>query len=121
MTPDAEGWLRISYGFAEHPKILRLAAEAGADAVLIHLRVMGWVGRTGTDGHVPAAAASLHATPKVRAALVAAGVWDALPDGSYVIHDWAEYQPPSDPEARARWLNADRQRRFRGNRRDRDD
>ena len=113
---DANGWLRIDYGFAEHRKIVGLPDAA----VVAHLRVMCWAGRNATAGHVPAAIASMYALQKIRRALVDAGVWDTLPDGSYVIHDWAEYQPPTDPDERARWLAASRQRRFRGNRRDRD-
>ena len=115
MTAD-NGWLRLDYGFAEHRKILELAPEA----VVAHLRAMCWAGRNRTDGHLPAAAAGLYATPKIRATLVAAGVWDAMPDGSYSIHDWAEYQPPADADERARWFNAERQRRHRAGRRDRD-
>jgi hypothetical protein len=112
MTGDANGWLRIAYGFAEHRKILGLSDAA----FRAHVAVMGWAGRNGTDGHVPRAAAALYAKPPVCRALVDAGVWDALPDGSYSIHDWSEYQPPTDPAERARWFNADRQRRFRGSR-----
>ena len=113
---ESNGWLRLDYGFPEHRKVIGLSDAA----FRAHVEAMAWSGRSRTDGHLPAGAVARHASPKVRAALVDAGVWDALPDGSYVIHDWAEYQPPTDPAERARWFAADRQRRYRGNRRDRD-
>ena len=113
---DANGWLRIAYSFADHPKVIGLPDAA----FRAHVIAMCWVGRAGTDGHLPAGAAAHYAPPKARAALVDAGLWDAFPDGSYAIHDWAEYQPPTDPDARARWFAADRQRRHRRNRRERD-
>jgi hypothetical protein len=112
---DANGWLRLDYGFPEHRKIIGLSDAA----FRAHVEAMAWSGRAGTNGHIPAAAAARYAKPATCRALVDAGAWDALPDGSYTIHDWGDYQPPTDPTERARWFNAERQRRHRSGRRDR--
>lgn len=103
-------YVLVDDGMAEHPKI-----EALSDREFrAHFRAMCWCARRGTDGHVPPQSLrTIGATPKVAASLVEAGVWDKNGDGGFVIHDWDEFNPPTDPEERKRWYGRRRARNHR--------
>ena len=90
-------WVKISDDFSTHPKIL--AISHAAQVALIDSYC--YAARHRTDGHIPAAAISRIAPPKLRDELITGGLWDRNGDGGIVIHDYLEYNPSkADLEAR---------------------
>ena len=100
-------------GFATNPKVVGLSDGA----FRAHVAAMCYCAHHGTDGLVVAPAARMFATAKQIGELVAAGLWERAgdPPNGYAIHDWAEYQPPSDNGHR-RAANRERKRRWRESR-----
>jgi len=101
-------WCRIDCNIARHPKLLR----AGPLARLLYEDAIKHCSEHLTDGRLePSALYALPSfdadaadfadgTPPTRAVLaqrlVAAGLWEAHPDGGWVIHDYLEYQQSRD-------------------------
>lgn len=99
-------YILLDDGFAEHPKIEALRPGE----VVAHLKAMCWAARRGTDGHIPPQTLKTLGITKAQVdRFVAVGVWDVNSDG-WVIHDWTDFNPPSDPEERRRWHDRKRQR-----------
>ncbi len=102
-------YVLIDDGMLEHPKITALTDKD----FRAHFRAMCWSARRGTDGHIPP-----HQLPDLRITkaqvtrFVDQGVWDLNGNG-WVIHDWTDFNPPTDPDARKRWMAARRKRRER--------
>ena len=97
----------------EHPKIEALSDRAFRG----WHRALGWSARLQTDGRIPAhMPKTWQLRPTHVEELVAIGLWDRNGDGGLVIHDYHDWQPPSDPVERERWLARRRQyRRRHGN------
>ena len=103
-------YLQIDDGMAEHEKIEALSPPQ----FMGHFRAMCWSARRGTDGHIPPhMLAGLRINKAWVSRYVEVGVWDVNGNG-WVIHDWQEFNPPSDPIERKRWMATRRQRRRRG-------
>jgi hypothetical protein len=102
-------YLQIDDRMAEHQKI-----EALTPAQFMgHFRAMCWSARNRSDGHIPPQLLpSLRITKAWVTRYVDVGVWDVNGNG-WVVHDFLEFNPPSDPEARKRWFAARRKRRQR--------
>lgn len=67
------------------------AASKGARA--LWTTALSWCADQETDGHVPAGMLSvLDGTANDAKSLVAAGLWQKVPDG-WLFHKWSEYQP----------------------------
>lgn len=82
-------WFKVDDQFAFNIKVL----TAGNAAVGLWVRAGSWSAAQLSDGLVPAPiVAALGGSADDAAALVAAGLWDAV-DGGWQFHDWAEYQP----------------------------
>lgn len=83
-------WVRIDDAFADHPKVLSLGRDrlAGMGALVSSLC---YSARFLTDGVLPSAFADQF-PPRLRAALVTAGLWDKTPTG-YLIHDYLDFNP----------------------------
>jgi hypothetical protein len=81
-------WVKLSDTFAEDPKIIGLTDRS----FRAHVSAMCYCARHATDGVVPSAIAATFPAAAI-AGLTAAGVWESLPLGDYLIHDWLEYNP----------------------------
>lgn len=78
------------------------------------IRALAWSARTGTDGRVPSQMPRRwDLRPSHIRELVSAGLWDENGSG-WVIHDYHDFNPPTDPLARRRWYDARRKRTQRG-------
>lgn len=93
-------WFRVDDGFVDHVKTIRAADRLGgphsvARVVAVWLECGIYCSRQLTDGFVPARIVrhllSDDAALDVADALVAVGLWEAVPDG-YHFHDWHDYQ-----------------------------
>lgn len=131
-------WVRLDVAFASNPKLLALTQEKdGYRAAYAWLCSLAYAGQHGTDGFLPAEALPfLHARKTEASRLVDAGLWHEQP-GGWVINGWDEFQQSNEEtqqrkrraEARnaARWAghtpmtNAERTRKWRQNKRHRDD
>jgi hypothetical protein len=82
-------WLRLDDRFAHHPKVATLSDKA----FRAHVQTMLYVAEYGTDGVIPPTSFRITgATPKVREALVEAGLWDENSEKSELfVHDWRVY------------------------------
>lgn len=112
---DARGFLKLSHGLPEHPKI----EEAGGDAAWLHICALAYCSRNLSDGFFPASIIgrlSDRDNPKQLAStLLSVGLWhDAsngcgrcpqVPLGRYLIHDYLEHQTSAE---RAREISAKR-------------
>lgn len=112
---DARGYLKLSHGFPEHPKI----EEAGGDAAWLHVCALAYCSRNLSDGYFPASIIgrlSDRDNPKQLAStLLDVGLWhDAsnncgrcpqVPFGKYLIHDYLEHQTSAE---RAREISSKR-------------
>lgn len=91
--------MRINLDFVEHPKIM----EAGDEAAMLFLRLLGWSASHRTDGVLPQSYLD-----RQRADLVTALQRVGLLDGA-VIHDYLDYQPSA-----AEWAKREEQHRSAG-------
>lgn len=104
------GFLLIDDGMFEHPKIEALRP---VDAIA-HMKAMCWCSRRATGGHIPPQSLkTLGMTRSQALRLVAGGVWETNGNGGFAIHDWDDFNPPTDPDDRRRWFARQRQRRHR--------
>jgi len=94
-------WMRVETDFVDHPKVRRLSALLGESCGGWYiLRAWAWVSRfcpTGhvrdTDGTAFEAACEWRGEPgKLLSTLVVSGFLEALPEGGWEVHDWAEHQ-----------------------------
>lgn len=87
-----ERWIVLHDGMPDHPKVEDLSDRAFRTLV----RLWCWCGRHLTDGHVTAAVWKKITTPTVRRELLEAGLVDAYRDGSFVMHDYLDWQRSAD-------------------------
>ena len=83
-------WVKLDDGFADHPKIERLSA----DAFRAFVHSLCYSSRHLTDGHIPDAALQRIARRSAVRELEGCGLWERNGDG-IVIHDYLEFQPSS--------------------------
>ncbi len=109
-------WVRLDDAFADHQKIL----EAGPLAGWLWVCAIAWSNRNGTDGRIPRQKITALADfdgigvytgtftgddvdPRDLAQhLVDVGLFEPLPDGSWMIHDYTDYQLTKDEMAERR-------------------
>lgn len=91
-------WVKLDDGFTDHPKVIGLSDRA----FRAHVRAMCYCARFSPGvGSIPTAVLrSLGATGQVVTELTTAELWDDTTTGLY-IHDFAEYHPKPNSEARA--------------------
>lgn len=104
-------WFKIDDTLALHPKVI----EAGNAAIGLWVRAGSYSAQQLTDGYVSRRALTMLGTRSQAAALVAAGLWDAVP-GGWQFHDWTDYQPTRADVERDRAATKERQARWRENR-----
>jgi len=108
-------WVRLDDRFRSHPKVLR----AGARAAYLWICGLSYCAEQLTDGHIPLEAVP-SLVPEFRDSahlvkrLVEVGLWESR-DGEYVVHDYSDWQPPSD-EVRARRADVSAKRAEAGKR-----
>ena len=94
-------WVKLDDQFPDHPKIM----QAGPLAGWLYVCGLAYCNRLLTDGFIPAGAvnrlADVPNAPKLAAALVTAGLWDAAA-GGYQVHDYLEYQPSREQSERTK-------------------
>lgn len=94
-------WIRLDTAFPDHPKILELVADKAFQAAFAYVCGMGYCGKHGTDGFIPANALPfIHARKSDAERLVRAGLWNMAP-GGWEIHGWDERQV-SDEDSKKR-------------------
>jgi len=94
-------WFKVDDKLHSHPKRYR----AGLRAMGLWVVAGSWCGDQLTDGYIPKdMLASFGGKPADAAALVAAGLWECVPDG-WQFHEWERQNPERvDVEAqRAAW------------------
>lgn len=99
---DQRGYLKLAFTFPEHPKV----EAAGGDAAWLHICALAYCSRNLTDGFLPVSIVSRlsdreHAR-QLASRLVEVGLWHAtahecvrcvaVPQGTYLIHDYLEHQ-----------------------------
>lgn len=104
-------WFKIDDGFWSHPKVAMLSDGA----VALWARAGSYSCQHLTDGAVARTLLRMLGTVEAADELVAAGLWDATPDG-WVFHDWSEYQETSEVVKKRRDAWRSRQRRSRESR-----
>src|SRR5262252_1528060 len=114
-------WFKVDDGFTEHEKTVEAARLL--DGPYAHARIIAvwmdaalYAARRLTDGYVPervVARCLVDDDPlTVASALVAAGLWIAVPNG-FLFHDWDVYQPDAATTKAKRDEDRDRKRRKR--------
>ena len=83
-------WAKLDESFPDHPKVASLSDKA----FRLHVTAICYCARMLTDGEVPAHILQrIGATKRLTADLEAAGLWEPTSRGSWVIHDFLEYNP----------------------------
>jgi hypothetical protein len=101
-------WFKVDDHLTFHPKVL----SVGNEAIGAWVRLGAYCGGHLTDGAVPAAIALSVCGNKIAAQLVAAGFLEQR-DGSYLMHDYLDYNPSAEQVKAARAASAERQARHR--------
>lgn len=101
-------WIKLDDSFADHPKVGRLSDPS----FRLHIAAMCYCGRFETDGKIPKNLPLLAGQKKRAAELVAAGLWEDVPD-LYAIHDWLLYNPSRGELAQKREETALRVAKYR--------
>jgi len=105
-------WVRLDDQFPDHPKIL----AAGPVASWLYVCGLAYSARLLSDGFVPTAQirklADVPNPAKLVDTLVRVGLWEAV-DGGYMIHDFLEYNPPSEKIRAEREAAKERMRKGR--------
>jgi hypothetical protein len=105
-------WTKIDDGFYDHPKVL----EAGNEAIGLFCRVLSYCGKQLTDGFTPERVAAFLGKRRAIDKLVEVGLWECV-EGGYQVHDYLDYNRSREDVEADRAGNAERQRRWRENRR----
>jgi hypothetical protein len=92
-------WVKLDDGFPDHPKVVGLSDRA----FRVHVRALCYCGRFSPGiGRIPSSALrQLGATVAVAKELLSAALWEEVGDGGFQIHDFSEYHPKADHEAKA--------------------
>lgn len=104
-------WTKLDDTCDEHPKLLGIPASAGWAWV----RSLLYCNRQLTDGLLPKRIATSLGSVRIRAILVERGLWIENPDGSYLVHDFLDWNPSRDKVLEERRKIRERVRRHRGN------
>lgn len=113
------GWVKLDDGFHLNPKITGLSDRA----FRVYVEMLAWSSCNLTDGVLPARIVrDIRATDArtlrrervhPRAELARAGLWEEQADGSYLIHDYLEYNPSREQVKERRQAAKERQARRR--------
>lgn len=110
-------WLKMTDTFWTNPKLERLSDKAHR----LYVRGLGYCSQHLTDGVLDATALrTLGATPRQCDELTAPdpvsgfGCWDVAPDGTYVVHDYLQFNPSREEVLDKRRQAAERQAKKRG-------
>lgn len=109
-------WFKVDDSFWSHPKL----SELSHAAISLWVRAGAYCAQHLTDGRVTAATVTRQLWTGTEAAdeLAAAGLWDALDDGSgWQFHDWLEYQPTAAETEQKRAAARERVQRARAKKR----
>lgn len=109
-------WIRLDTNVADHPKMLELATQGAWRAIAVFHFALGYCGKHGTAGYIPASALPfIHARKPDAEKLVEAELWEPAP-GGWNIHGWDEMQLSDEASqkrkeraqkgAAARWAKA---------------
>ena len=106
-------WFKVDDGLHSSRKVLILPRSVRLSAIGLWTLAGSWSASEELDGHVPDyMVTELGGTPRIVAALVTAGLWESIPDGSQ-FSKWAEYQPTRADLEAARSKEAERKRLYR--------
>lgn len=101
-------WFKVDDSFREHPKVLAIPPARRYPAVGLWTMAGDWCAKYTTDGLIPhdvvmRDARGVRGACSWAADLVHVGLWHdhghtckkcaPVPEGYYLFHDWAEYQP----------------------------
>lgn len=106
-------WVNMDDRFPEHRKNASLSDAA----FRLHVAGICWCNRELTDGVVEADQVPIlvrRFRKPALAELLSTGQWVQLPDGSYLIHDYLDWNPSRETVIRRREAAAKRQGRWRG-------
>ena len=106
-------WAKLDDGLYDHPKVL----EAGNEATGAYCRGLSYCGKHLTDGFIPEGAARILSDRSEIDKLIEVGLWERA-EGGYQVHDYLDYNPSREKVEAERADNAERQRRWREQRRD---
>jgi hypothetical protein len=85
-------WFKVDDGFYDHPKVKAIPRRQRQGAVALWTLAGSWCCRYLTDGIVPAhMIEEFGASVKDAESLVNTGLWEDC-GGSYLFHDWVEFQ-----------------------------
>lgn len=91
MAPKRYTWIKLDDQFPDHPKVVGLSDAGFATFV----RGLCYCSRFQTDGAIPKPMLARGiGTTKTSRELVAAGLWEATPDG-WLVHDYTDHQRTS--------------------------
>jgi hypothetical protein len=106
-------WVRFDDQYPIHRKVTRLSDAA----FRLHTSAFFWCSRNLTDGYVPEedledVCAQVRSPQRFVPELVKRGLWEPVEDG-WKIHDYLEYQPSKEKVLDERRKSAERQKKFR--------
>lgn len=106
-------WFKVDDGFHSNRKVLSIPRAQRLAAVGLWTLAGSWSAQQELDGFVPDyMVAEWGGTPRLVEALVTAGLWVRVPEGTE-FPKWAEYQPTRADLEAARAREAERKRRYR--------
>lgn len=116
-------WFKVDDSFRDHPKVLALSDTQRLAAVGMWTLAGDWSAKHGTDGLVPHRVCGTDARSARKlcgfaAELVRVRLWHEtshecgkcaeVPEGYYLFHDWADYQPTAAKVQAERKKNAEK-------------
>ena len=106
-------WFKVDDGLPASRKILSIPRSVRLSSVGLWTLAGAWSAHQELDGMVPAYMVSeLGGTPRLVSALVDAGLWSTVPNGSQ-FNNWREYQPTRADLEAVRTASAERKREYR--------
>jgi hypothetical protein len=105
-------WFKVDDRLTFHPKVL----QAGNEAIGAWVRLGAYCGAHLTDGKLPSSIVLAVCGPDLARRLVAFRFLEELPDGTYAMHDYLEYNPSAEQIKAERAANAERQAKWRNGR-----
>lgn len=108
-------WTKLDDNIFDHPKMLK----AGEDAANLYVRGLVYCNRYLTDGRVEVEVLPVITrradAETLAAALVRVGLWEAHPDGGWLVHNFHEHNPTAE-EVEARRVSISAKRSAAGRR-----
>lgn len=106
-------WFKVDDGLPASRKILSIPRSVRLSSVGLWTLAGAWSAHQELDGMVPDYMVSeLGGTPRLVSALINAGLWSAVPNGSQ-FNNWREYQPTRSDLDAVRAASAERKREYR--------